>query len=195
MNSEQRSHERLANSEEVQIGSSRAFVFVVVFTVIGIWPVLAGMPPRLWAMALAAVLLLISLIRPSLLQHPNYLWYRFGTQLYRIVSPLILGLLFFLTITPIALIMRLVGKNPLILALDRSAASHRGRPAIVWSGSFDSYLEEHGRMLSFMSEFWLFLRVRKKFWLMPITVVMPLFGGLLVLTQGSTVAPFIYTIF
>jgi len=50
-------------------------------------------------------------------------------------------------------------------------------------------------MLSFLSEFWLFLRVRRKFWLLPILIMMALFGGLLVLSQGSAVAPFIYTIF
>ncbi len=49
--------------------------------------------------------------------------------------------------------------------------------------------------MSFLAEFWLYMRVRKKFWLLPILVVMVLFGGLLVLSQGSAVAPFIYTIF
>ncbi len=50
-------------------------------------------------------------------------------------------------------------------------------------------------MLSFSREFWAFLRVRKKFWLLPILFVMIVFGGLLILAQGSAVAPFIYTIF
>jgi hypothetical protein len=50
-------------------------------------------------------------------------------------------------------------------------------------------------MLSFLREFWMFLRVRKKYWLIPIFLVMLLFGGLVVLTHGSAVAPFIYTIF
>ena len=50
-------------------------------------------------------------------------------------------------------------------------------------------------MLSFLREFWLFLRVRKKYWLMPIFIMMVIFGGLIVLTKGSAVAPFIYTIF
>ena len=49
--------------------------------------------------------------------------------------------------------------------------------------------------MSFLAELWMFMRVRKKFWLLPIMVVMVLFGGLLVLSQGSAVAPFIYTIF
>ena len=49
--------------------------------------------------------------------------------------------------------------------------------------------------MSFIKEFWEFLRVRKKYWLLPIILVLVLFGGLIVLTQGSAVAPFIYTIF
>ena len=49
--------------------------------------------------------------------------------------------------------------------------------------------------MSFLKEFWSFMRARKKFWLLPIFVVMFLFGGLIVLTQGSAVAPFIYTVF
>jgi hypothetical protein len=49
--------------------------------------------------------------------------------------------------------------------------------------------------MTFMSELWMFLRMRKKFWLLPIIVMMVVFGGLVVLTQGSAVAPFIYTIF
>jgi hypothetical protein len=50
-------------------------------------------------------------------------------------------------------------------------------------------------MLSFLREFWSFLRVRKKYWLVPIFVMMVIFGGLVVLTKGSAVAPFIYTLF
>ena len=50
-------------------------------------------------------------------------------------------------------------------------------------------------MISFLSELWAFMKVRKKFWLFPIVIVMVLFGGLIVLTQGSVVAPFIYALF
>tara|TARA_A100001037_G_scaffold173402_1_gene155625 strand:+ start:150 stop:299 length:150 start_codon:yes stop_codon:yes gene_type:complete len=49
--------------------------------------------------------------------------------------------------------------------------------------------------MSFLKELWTFMRVRKKFWLLPIMIMMVIFGGLIVLTQGSAVAPFIYTIF
>ena len=47
----------------------------------------------------------------------------------------------------------------------------------------------------FLSELWMFMRARKKFWLLPILVMLALLGGLIVLTQGSAVAPFIYTLF
>ncbi len=49
--------------------------------------------------------------------------------------------------------------------------------------------------MSFLVEFWRFIRVRKKYWLLPAIVTMVLFGGLLVLSQGSAVAPFVYTLF
>tara|TARA_B100001142_G_C13756443_1_gene431453 strand:+ start:71 stop:223 length:153 start_codon:yes stop_codon:yes gene_type:complete len=50
-------------------------------------------------------------------------------------------------------------------------------------------------MISFIKEFWSFLRIRKKYWLLPIIIVLVLFGGIIVLSQGSAVAPFIYAIF
>ena len=50
-------------------------------------------------------------------------------------------------------------------------------------------------MLSFLRELWSFMRARKKFWLLPILLMMAIFGGLIVLTKGSAVAPFIYTLF
>jgi hypothetical protein len=49
--------------------------------------------------------------------------------------------------------------------------------------------------MSFIRELWLFMRIRKKFWLLPIILMLALFGGLIVLSQGSAVAPFIYTLF
>jgi hypothetical protein len=50
-------------------------------------------------------------------------------------------------------------------------------------------------MISFIKEFWTFIRVRKKYWLLPIFILMAIFGGMIVLTKGSVVAPFIYAIF
>ena len=49
--------------------------------------------------------------------------------------------------------------------------------------------------MSFVKELWMFLRVRRKFWLLPIILIMAIFGGLIIFSQGSAVAPFIYTLF
>jgi hypothetical protein len=49
--------------------------------------------------------------------------------------------------------------------------------------------------MDFLKELWMFLKIRKKFWLLPIMVIMVLFGGLIVLAKGSAIAPFIYTVF
>jgi hypothetical protein len=49
--------------------------------------------------------------------------------------------------------------------------------------------------MSFLAEFWAFLKVRKKFWLLPMLIMLVLFGGLIILAQGSAVAPFVYTLF
>ena len=59
----------------------------------------------------------------------------------------------------------------------------------------DQYNETSILIMSFIKEFWEFLKVRKKYWLLPILLVLVLFGALIVLSQGSAVAPFIYTIF
>ncbi len=50
-------------------------------------------------------------------------------------------------------------------------------------------------MISFLKEFWAFLRIRKKYWLLPVIIMIAVFGGLIVLTQGTAVAPLIYTLF
>jgi len=122
----QASHERLTTREEVPIGSNRAFgfVFAIVFAAVGLWPLIAGAQPRPWALVLAAVFLLAALFRPALLERLNRLWFRFGALLHRAINPAILGLLYYLTITPIAVVLRLSGKDPLQLVLDAKADSY-----------------------------------------------------------------------
>ena len=68
--------------------------------------------------------LVVSLIRPGLLHPLNLIWFRFGMLLHRVVSPLILGLIFFVSVTPVALIMRVLAKDPLRLKFDREARSY-----------------------------------------------------------------------
>lgn len=108
------------------MGSDRSFgiVFCVVFAVIGLYPLLGGGDVRLWSLGLAAAFLLVALVRPGLLAPLNRWWLKFGLLLGRIVSPLAMGLVFFLVMTPTGLIMRLLGKDLLRLRLEPAAESY-----------------------------------------------------------------------
>jgi hypothetical protein len=113
--------------EEVAHGSSDrsfGFVFAIVFFVIGLFPWLFGGAVRAWSLLVGGGFLLIALAAPRLLAPLNRLWTRFGLLLHRIVSPVVLGIMFFLVITPIGVIMRAVGKDPLRLGRDEQARSY-----------------------------------------------------------------------
>jgi hypothetical protein len=73
---------------------------------------------------LALLMIGSALVRPSLLSTPNHIWLKFGLLLHQIVNPLIMAVLFYATILPIGLLMRLLGKDPLRLKLDKTAASY-----------------------------------------------------------------------
>lgn len=115
-----------SRNEEVKIGSERSFgmVFAVVFALIGSWPYFKGNDPHLWALGTAIAFFVISLIIPRMLRPLNLLWFRFGLLLHKIISPLIMGLVFFLVVTPIAFVMRLSGKDLLNLRFDPQASSY-----------------------------------------------------------------------
>ena len=119
-------HETLSASEEIKVGSERSFgiVFAVVFAIVGLLPLWNGGPLRLWALVVAGVFLLAAFAFPKVLRPLNLIWFRFGLLLHKIVNPLIMGLLFFLTVTPIALIMRIMGKDPLHRRFDSTAESY-----------------------------------------------------------------------
>jgi len=119
-------HEQFDRAGDVKAGSERGFgfVFAAVFLLVALWPLLAGDAPRYWAGAIALAFAVAAGLAPRVLAPLNRLWFRFGMLLHRIVSPLVMALLFFLTVTPIALILRLMGKDPLRLKFDRAARSY-----------------------------------------------------------------------
>lgn len=126
-------HEISGPVTEVEIGSERSFgiVFAVVFAVVGLWPMLDGLPPRPWFLVVAAAFLGIGLLRPGLLRPLNKLWFRFGMLLHHVVTPVVMGLLFFGTVTPVGLLMRASGKDPMRMRRDSGARSywiHRDPP-------------------------------------------------------------------
>ncbi|MEO0035440.1 MAG: hypothetical protein RLZZ501_1463 [Pseudomonadota bacterium] len=115
------SHARLP-----QMGSNRAFglVFATVFGVVAALPLRDGGEPVWWAAGVAAAFALIALIYPRALKPLNFVWFLIGLGLHRVVSPLVMGLLFFVTVTPVGLLMRLSGKDPLRLKRDPTATSY-----------------------------------------------------------------------
>ena len=119
-------HERLAEDGGVKSSSDRSFgiVFATVFGVIGLWPLLDDGGVRWWSLAIALVFAAVATVRPGLLAPLNRLWFKFGLLLNSIVSPIVMGLLFYLIITPFALCMRLTGKDLLHLKHDPKAQSY-----------------------------------------------------------------------
>jgi len=119
-------HESFARDDEVRSSSDRAFgfVFVAAFGLVGLLPLWRGVPPRWWSLAVAAVLLALALLAPRALAPLNRLWIIVGLLLHRLLNPLVMALLFFTTVTPIALIMRAMGKDPLRLRLDPNVPTY-----------------------------------------------------------------------
>ncbi|WP_170359746.1 MULTISPECIES: SxtJ family membrane protein [Ruegeria] len=111
---------------EVQGGSNRnfGFVFAFVFTIIGLWPLIHSGGLRYWSLIIAAAFVLITLLRPSLLSGANRLWTKFGLLLGAIVAPIVMALVYFLTVTPTGLIMRALGKDLLRQKLDKGTNTY-----------------------------------------------------------------------
>lgn len=118
-------HEDLRRDEEIEVGSDRAFgiVFAVVFLAFALWPLLSGGAIRIWASIASALSLVAAAFFPQLLTHPNRLWIKFGILLGRLMSPIALGIIFYLVVTPTGLLMRLLGKDPLRLKSDPNGQS------------------------------------------------------------------------
>lgn len=119
-------HESFQRAEQIKGSSNRSFgiVFATVFAIVGLLPLIFGSAPRAWALALAGGFALAALAVPGILAPLNRLWLKFGLLLHRVVSPLVLGIMFFLVLTPTGLLMRLLGKDPLRLRFDKDAASY-----------------------------------------------------------------------
>ena len=96
----------------------------VVFTIIGTWPVLFSGSFRWWALIVAGLFGGFAVAVPKVLAPLNRLWFRFGLLLHKIVSPLVMGLMFYGLFTPYGVIMRMMGKDLLRLKLDPEAPSY-----------------------------------------------------------------------
>lgn len=118
-------------SEEIshiktEIPSEKSFgiVFSIIFLLISLYSLIQNESYHYWALILSALFLFLAFFIPSLLYFPNRLWFKFGLFLGSIIAPIIMILVYFLTIFPIGLIMRLLGKDLLNKKLDKSSKSY-----------------------------------------------------------------------
>ena len=105
------------SNDKIKISSNKSFgiVFFIIFLVISLWPLLNYGNIRIWSLTLSIIFLTLGLINSKILTPLNRLWFKFGLMLGKIVSPIVLGIVFFLVVTPTGIIMRLIGKDLLNL--------------------------------------------------------------------------------
>ena len=111
---------------DIEMGSERSFgqVFAVAFTVIGLWPLIRGGAPHLWALLIAAAFLTLAYLLPAVLRPLNVIWFRLGLLLGAVVTPVVMGLLYVTTFVPTSLILRLAGRDLLGLEREPGRASY-----------------------------------------------------------------------
>jgi len=97
-------------------------LFFIFFLIIGLYPLISNGPVRIWSVILSLVFLIITIIRPNLFTYLNRLWIKFGILLGRIISPIVMGLVFFFVVTPIGLLVRILKKD--VMGLKRGASSY-----------------------------------------------------------------------
>ena len=108
--------------DDIKISSNRSFgiVFFIVFLLIALYPLSYSGEIRVWSVIISLIFLVLGLLNSKILTPLNKLWFKFGIFLSKIISPLIMGIIFFLVVTPIGLIMRIFGKDLLNLKFNKN---------------------------------------------------------------------------
>ena len=111
---------------EVESGSEKNFgiVFAVVFLLISLYPLVDNKDVHLWSLVISLIFFLLAYVDPKVLSVPNKLWFKLGMALGAVVAPVVMALVYFSTVVPIGLIMRLMGKDLLRQKLDKNTKSY-----------------------------------------------------------------------
>ena len=109
-----------------KISSNRSFgfLFFVVFFVISLWPLKSQGDLRIWTLVLSLLFLILGALNSKLLTPFNKLWFKFGILLGSIVSPIVMGAVFFIVVTPVGLIMRFLGKDLLRINKNKTMSTY-----------------------------------------------------------------------
>lgn len=112
--------------DEIRAGSNRSFgiVFFIVFLLIASYPLLDQGNLRVWSLIISFLFLILGLVNSKILTPLNKLWFKFGLFLGKIISPIIMGIIFFVVVTPTGVVMRLLGKDILKLRLNKENSSY-----------------------------------------------------------------------
>ena len=108
--------------DDIKIGSNRSFgiVFFIVFLLIAIYPLINQGEIRVWSVLISLLFLILGIINSKVLSPLNKVWFKFGIFLGKIISPIIMGIIFFLVVTPIAFLMRILKKDLLNLKFSKN---------------------------------------------------------------------------
>jgi len=108
--------------DEIKISSNKSFglVFFVVFLIVAFFPIFNDGNIRIWSLIVSFIFLILGLINSKILSPLNKIWFRFGILLGKIVSPLVMGVIFFLVVTPIGILMKILGKDLLNLKFNNN---------------------------------------------------------------------------
>ena len=108
--------------KNIKLPSNRNFgiVFFIVFLIIALWPILKQNEIRIWSLIISFIFFVLGLINSKLLTPLNKLWFKFGILLGNIISPIVMGIVFFLVVTPTGLVMRIFRKD--ILKLKKNSS-------------------------------------------------------------------------
>ena len=100
-----------------KIGSNRSFgiVFFIVFLIVSLWPLLNSNEIRIWSLIVSIIFLTLGLTNSKILTPLNKLWFKFGIFLGNIIAPIVMGIIYFLVVTPIALLLKFINKDVLSL--------------------------------------------------------------------------------
>ena len=105
-----------------KISSNRSFgiLFFIVFLLIAIWPIFNGETFRLWALVRSTMFLILGLLNSRILTPLNKAWVKFGELLGMVIAPIVMAIIYFIIITPIGLLMRLLGKDLLNMKFNKN---------------------------------------------------------------------------
>ena len=118
-----------------KIGSNRSFgiVFFIVFLIVSLWPLLNSNEIRIWSLIVSIIFLTLGLINSKALTPLNKLWFKFGIFLGNIISPIVMGIIYFVVVTPIALLLKVINKDVLSLKKTKNSSYWKNKEKYISS--------------------------------------------------------------